>query len=72
MQIAKRGKAALTICSSVFLGLGKMQSKALGVPQLPIVTIEHPFGVRTRDEVRALADRCAEDVAKVLGGGGAR
>ncbi len=49
--------------------MGRMQSKALGMPQLPIVSIEHPFGIRSREEVRAMADRCADEVAKLMGEG---
>jgi len=30
--------------------------------------IPHPFGVRTRDEVRALADACVDDVVKLATG----
>jgi len=67
VQIAKRGKAALTIVSQSFTGLGSMQAKALGVPKMPFVVIPHPFGSRKRDEVQAIAQRCADEVAKVMG-----
>jgi hypothetical protein len=30
--------------------------------------IAHPFGVRTRDEVRALAEQCADDIAELACG----
>ncbi len=63
----KRGKLAMTICSTAFIGMGKMQSKALGKPQMPIVVIEHPFGSRSRDEVRVIAGQCADQVAKLTG-----
>ena len=68
MEIAKRGRAAITICSSAFVTLGRAQARALGNPELPIAVIAHPFGVRTRDEVRAMADKCADDVAVLAGG----
>ncbi len=68
MQIAKRGRAAVAICSSAFLTLGRAQARALGHAELPIAVIAHPFGVRTRDEVRSLADSCVGDVVKLATG----
>jgi hypothetical protein len=35
---------------------------------MPIAVIPHPFGVRSRDEVRALADTCVADVVKLATG----
>ncbi len=65
----KRGKLAMTICSTAFLGMGKLQSRALGMPQMPIVVIDHPFGSRSRDEVRAIAATCADEMARLTGKG---
>ena len=65
MEIAKRGRAAVTVVSTAFMGLGKAQARALGFPELPLAVIPHPFGSRTRDEVRALADKCAGEIAKL-------
>jgi len=28
--------------------------------------IPHPFGLRTRDEVRAMAEQCAADIAQLV------
>ena len=66
MEVAKRGRAAVTICSTAFLSLGRAQAKALGNPALPIAVIAHPFGLRTRDEVRGMAQQCAQDIATLL------
>jgi len=66
--MAKRGRAAVTICSSAFVTLGRAQARALGQPEMAIAVIPHPFGVRTRDEVRALADACVDDVVKLATG----
>jgi hypothetical protein len=38
----------------------------LGHADLPIAVIPHPFGIRTRDEVRALAAECVQDLARLL------
>jgi hypothetical protein len=64
--VAKRGPAAITICSTAFTGLGHAQARVLGYPGLPLAVIPHPFGVRTRDEVKGLAVRCAEDIARIV------
>ncbi len=64
----KAGRAAVTVCSTAFRTLGAGQARALGHPELPIVLIPHPFGGRTRDEVRRIAEQCADDIAKVLAG----
>jgi predicted dienelactone hydrolase len=55
----------VTVISNAFVGLGKAQARALGHPGLPLAVIPHPFGSRTRDEVRALADQCAAEIAKL-------
>lgn len=71
MEIEKRGRAAVTVCSTAFLTLGRAQARALGNPALPIAVIAHPFGLRTRDEVRAMAPQCARDIVTLLTEGNA-
>ena len=57
------------MCSTAFLTLGRAQARALGDANLPIAVIPHPFGLRTRDEVRDIASRCVDDLAELLTGG---
>jgi hypothetical protein len=59
----------VTVCSTAFLTLGKAQARALGDANLPIAVIPHPFGLRTRDEVRDIASKCVDDLAALLTGG---
>ena len=54
------------MCSTAFQGLGRAQAKALGHAELPIAVIPHPFGIRTRDEVRTLAADCVDNIATLL------
>jgi len=54
------------VCSTAFQGLGRAQAKALGHADLPIAVIPHPFGLRTRDEVRTLAAECVGNIAQLL------
>ena len=66
--MAKRGRAAVTVCSTAFITLGRAQAKALGNPDLPIAVIAHPFGLRKRDEVREMAKQCVRDIVKLVSG----
>jgi hypothetical protein len=59
----------ITVCSTAFVTLGRAQARALGHADLPIAVIPHPFGNRTRDEVRQIADQCVEQIAKLVSGG---
>ena len=70
--MVKRGKAALTICSTAFRTLGHAQAAALGKKDLPIAVMPHPFGLRKRDEVRAIAQQCADDIARLMSKAGAK
>ena len=55
----------MTVVSHAFIGLGRAQARALGFPELSLAVIPHPFGSRTRDEVRALADKCVAEIVKL-------
>ena len=37
---------------------------------LPIAVIPHPFGLRTRDEVREMAQQCVADIVALVTGKG--
>ncbi|HYK13849.1 MAG TPA: hypothetical protein VEW70_07690, partial [Burkholderiales bacterium] len=69
MQAAKQGHTALVVCSTAFVTLGRSQLNALGGADLPIAVMPHPFGVRTRAEVRALAETLVDEVARLATGG---
>jgi hypothetical protein len=56
----------LTVVSQSFIGLGRAQQKALGSPDLPMALIPHPFGTRSRDELKEIAAKCADDIARLL------
>ena len=56
----------MAICSTAFLTLGRAQARALGNPELPIAVIPHPFGLRSREEVRQMAEKCVDDIAKLV------
>ena len=54
------------MCSTPFTVLGRTQAAALGHPDLPIAVIPHPFGLRSRDEVRGIAEQCVIDIVRLL------
>ena len=56
----------MTICSTAFVTLGKAQARALGDADLPIAVIPHPFGLRSRDEVRDIASKCVDELAALV------
>ncbi|MBM3342176.1 MAG: hypothetical protein FJY56_08705 [Betaproteobacteria bacterium] len=70
--MAKRGKAALTICSTAFKTLGRAQASALGRQDLPIAVMPHPFGLRKREEVREIAAKVVDDIAQLVSKSGAK
>jgi hypothetical protein len=42
--------------------LGHAQARALGHAQLPLLLVPHPFGTRSRDEIRAIAAQCVDQL----------
>lgn len=65
----KRGAVAVTVCSTAFEALGRAQAGALGSPDLPIALVPHPFGSRTRSELRDIAHDVAAQIARLVCGG---
>jgi len=55
----------VVICSTAFTTLGRAQLKAFGCIDTPIAVIPHPFGLRTRSEVRSIAEHCADEIARL-------
>jgi hypothetical protein len=64
--VAKRGKTAVTICSTAFVTLGRAQARALGDADLPIAVVPHPFGLRSREEIREIAAKCTDELIELV------
>ena len=58
----------MTICSTAFVAMGRAQAGKLAFARLPIVVVPHPFGMRSRDEIRALAQDCVVEIVRVARG----
>jgi len=55
-QLTKRGVIAAVVCSDTFMKLGSAQAKVFGVPDLPLLKIQHPLGGLSMDTVRERAE----------------
>ena len=65
-ELRKRGLTTAVICSTPFEKLGRAQARVFGVPDLPLVMIEHPLGGLAMDDVRARAAQAAPQVVALL------
>ena len=63
IELRKKGLTTAVICSKPFEKLGRAQAKVLGVPDLPLVMIDHPLGGLAIERVR---DRAAQASPAVL------
>ena len=53
--------------TDAFARLAALQSKAMGHPDLAVVTVEHPLGGIEADEVRIKAAVAAQAIIELLG-----
>ena len=65
-ELRKRGLITAVICSTPFEKLGRAQARVLGVPDLPLVMIQHPLGGLVMDDVRSRADDATRAVLGLL------
>jgi hypothetical protein len=65
-ELRKRGLITAVICSTPFEKLGRAQARVLGVPDLPLVMIQHPLGGREIDDVQARAGQAMQKVIQLL------
>ena len=54
-QLTKRGLIAAVVCSDTFMKLGTAQAKVFGVPDQPLLKIQHPLGGLDMEKVRERA-----------------
>jgi hypothetical protein len=65
-QLTKRGLIAAVVCSDTFMKLGTAQAKVFGVPDLPLLKIEHPLGGLNFDRVRERAAVALPQLVKLV------
>jgi hypothetical protein len=65
-QLTKRGLIAAVVCSDTFMKLGTAQAKVFGVPDLPLLKIQHPLGGLSMDKVIERAAIALPQLLKVV------
>ena len=65
-QLTKRGLIAAVVCSDTFMKLGMAQAKVFGVPDLPLLKIQHPLGGLNMDKVIERATVALPQLIKVV------
>ncbi len=67
-ELRKRGILTAVVLSEPFLKLGKTQARVLGVPDLPLIMIQHPLGGIAMDGVNARAKVAVSQIVELLKG----
>ena len=65
-QLMKRGLIAAVVCSDSFMKLGTAQAKVFGVPDLPLLKIQHPLGGLDMERVRERAAMALPQFVRVV------
>ena len=65
-QLTKRGLIAAVVCSDTFMKLGSAQAKVFGVPDLPLLMIQHPLGGLSLEKVAMRAEAAWPQLLKVV------
>ena len=65
-ELRKRGVVAAVVCSNAFLKLGQTQARIFGVPDLPLLVIQHPLGGLGLESVKGRAEVAAPQLLKLL------
>ena len=65
-ELRKRGLITAVVCSNAFLKLGLTQAKIFGVPDLPMLIIEHPLGGLDLSGVKGRAEAAAPQLVKLI------
>ena len=65
-ELRKRGLVTAVVCSTAFRKLGETQAKIFGVPDLPLLVIQHPLGGLDIDSVKGRADVATPQFVKLI------
>ncbi|WP_254525907.1 UGSC family (seleno)protein [Natrinema caseinilyticum] len=66
VDIEGRGTPVATVNSDEFVRLGQSESRSLGMPGLPILTVEHPMGDVPEDVVHERAADAVDEIVSIL------
>jgi hypothetical protein len=65
-ELRKRGLVTAVVCSNAFLKLGQTQAKIFGVPDLPMLVIQHPLGGLDLESVKGRAAVATPQFVKLI------
>ena len=65
-ELRKRGLVTAVVCSTAFQKLGETQAKIFGVPDLPLLLIQHPLGGLDLESVRGRAAVASPQLVKLI------
>ena len=65
-ELRKRGLVTAVVTSTAFQKLGQTQAKIFGVPDLPLLIIQHPLGGIDIDSVKGRAEVAAPQLVKLI------
>jgi len=66
VDLEKQGTPVATINSEEFVRLGQSESRSLGIPGLPLVTVPHPMGDVSEEVARERARDTVDEIVRVL------
>lgn len=66
VDLEKQGTPVATVNSEEFVRLGQSESRSLGIPGLPLVTVPHPMGDVSEEVARERARDVVDDIVRVL------
>jgi len=66
VDLEKQGTPVATINSEEFVRLGQSESRSLGIPGLPIITVPHPMGDIPEEVARERARNAVDEIVRVL------
>jgi len=65
-ELRKRGLVTAVVCSTAFQKLGQTQAKIFGVPDLPLLIIQHPLGGLDLDSVKGRAEVATPQLVRLI------
>jgi len=62
------GKPGLAICTTPFRKNVENMARAMGLPEFPVVLVDHPLGSRTDEEIERRAEEAYAQALTILSG----
>ena len=66
MELERQGVPTVTVCTHLFVRLGEVERRALGMPELPMAIARHPLGGQKTEAVLAKAEALLDQVVSGL------